>query len=106
MENGYIFKQKITEGLGKTPIDSILSQTLVKNDELEVSIFQLAAGQELSEHTSVYPAVIHILSGEGKLSLGKDFVDVTPGSWIYLEPGLPHGLWIKTDMVMLLTLRK
>lgn len=106
MQNGYVYKQEITGGLGSPPVDSVLSKTLIKNDQIEVSLFQLAAGQELSEHTSAYPAVIHILSGEGKLSLGKDVVELLPGSWVYLEPELPHGLWVRTDMVMLLTLRK
>lgn len=106
MGTPYVFKKEITEGLGLTPKDSILSQTLVKNDQIEVSLFQLAAGQELSEHTSAYPAIIHILSGEGSLSLGNDLHELKPGSWAYMEPELPHGLKVKTDMVMLLTLKK
>ena len=88
------------------PKDSIISKILVKNDALEVTMFALDAGQELSEHTSAFPAIIEILDGEGSMTLDKKEVQLFQGTWIYIEPNLPHSLMAATPLIMLLTLRK
>lgn len=106
MSEKYIFLADLNEKLPAIPGNSILSQILVKNDQLEVTLFQFAEGQELTEHTSSFPAVIHILSGEGSMTLGQDSVKIHAGSWVYMPPDLPHSMRTDTPMVMLLTLRK
>ena len=106
MTGNHIFKLDLKTELGALAPNAILSQTLVKNDQLEVTLFQFAAGQELSEHTSAFPAVVHILQGEGNMTLGKDLVEIQAGSWAYMPPDLPHSLKTKTPLIMLLTLRK
>ncbi len=106
MDNKYIYKADLAAELGSLAPDAILSQTLVKNDQLEVTFFQFAAGQELSEHTSAFPAIVHVLQGEGEMTLGKDPVGVKAGSWVYMPPNLAHSLKTKTPLIMLLTLRK
>ncbi len=106
MEKPYIFKNDLMAELGALVPNAILSQTFIKDEQLEVTLFQFAAGQELSEHTSAFPAIVHILQGEGTMTLGKDAVKVQPGSWVYMPPDLPHSLKTNTPLVMLLTLRK
>jgi len=66
----------------------------------------MAKGQELTEHASAFPAIIHILDGDGSMTLGKDFVEMHPGSWVYIPPNLPHSLKTDSPMAMLLTMRK
>lgn len=106
MSEKYIFLEDLKEKLPAIPGNSILSQILVKDEQLEVTLFQFAGGQELTEHTSSFPAIIHILSGEGSMTLGKDLVKIHAGSWVYMPPDLPHSMHTDTPMVMLLTMRK
>jgi quercetin dioxygenase-like cupin family protein len=43
-------------------------------------MFAFGAGEQLSEHTSTRPAIIHALSGEGDLTAGDDAWAATPGA--------------------------
>jgi quercetin dioxygenase-like cupin family protein len=106
MSASFIFREDLVKQLPEAPADSVISQTLVKNDFIEVSIFKFAQGQELSEHTSAFPAIVQIIEGEGSMGLGKESVSLKPGAWVYMEPNLPHSLKTITPMVMLLTQRK
>ena len=45
------------------PARGILSQTLSNEGDIEFLLFAFAAGEQLSEHTSARPAIIHILAG-------------------------------------------
>ena len=63
-------------------------------------------GEELSEHTASMPAVLHILQGEAKLTLGDDTLDARPGTWVHMPKGLRHSIQANTPVVMLLLLLK
>ena len=84
------------------PENSILSQTIYASGDIKAILFTLAAEQELSEHTSSYPAVLHFLSGEAQVTLGNDEITAVAGTWVYMEPRLPHSIYAKTAVVMLL----
>jgi quercetin dioxygenase-like cupin family protein len=84
------------------PEDSILSRTFYKDDHLSAILFSFAAGQELSEHTSAYPAILHFLSGRARLKLGADESIVEAGAWARMAPHLPHTVTAETPVVMLL----
>ena len=86
--------------------DSIVSRTIYNDDQLKTVLFTFAAGQELSEHTASMPAIIHILKGEGTLTLGKDTVEAREGTWARMEANLPHSVNAKTALVMLLLMLK
>lgn len=106
MDKGYVFLPGLTADLAKVPENSVLSQVIFKDDKLDVTLFNFAAGQELTEHTSPHAATIEVLQGEGSMTLGRDAVELKPGSWIYMAPELPHSLKTRTQFVMLLTLVK
>jgi len=88
------------------PADGILSRTLHDDDRLRVVLFGFSAGQELSEHTAKVPAVVHILEGEARLKLGEDTHEARAGAWAYMRPELPHGIYAKTPVVLLLLMLK
>ena len=88
------------------PKDGITSRTLYNGDDVKVILFGFDSGQELSEHTASMPAIIHILQGEGRLTLGEAEQDVTPGVWAHMPANLPHSVFAKTPLVMLLTMIK
>lgn len=103
MDN-YEFIQDIIGELPPIPADSILSRTLLQNDDLRVILFQFAAGQELSEHTASKPAVLHFISGEAAVTLGEDKQHAQANTYIYMQPHLPHSIVAETDVIMLLVM--
>jgi quercetin dioxygenase-like cupin family protein len=86
--------------------ESIISRTIYRDAQVNVSLFGFAAGQSLSEHTASQPALIHILQGEGTLALGDDVKQVQAGSWVRMAAHLKHCLAAKTPLTMLLILLK
>jgi quercetin dioxygenase-like cupin family protein len=106
MENNHTVVEDLLRRLPEVPGDAVLSQTLIKDEKMDITLFSFAAGQELTEHTSPYRAIVEVLKGEGSMTLGKDFTAIKAGSWIYMPPDLPHSLKTTTPLVMLLTLVK
>ncbi len=88
------------------PTDGTLSRTILQDDQVKVVLFGFSAGQELSEHTSSKPAIMHFLTGESEVTLGSDKLVATAGTWIHMPAELPHSIRTKTPVVMLLLLLK
>lgn len=88
------------------PPDSIVSRTVFTSDKVKAVLFAFAAGQELSEHTASSPAILHFVKGEARLTLGGDSMDAAAGTWAHMPPNLPHSIFAKTPVVMLLLLLK
>jgi quercetin dioxygenase-like cupin family protein len=84
------------------PAKGILSRTLRKDEQLRMTLFGFAAGEELSAHTAPHPAVLYFLQGEAQVKLGGDTFDAKAGSLAYMPAHLPHGIYAKTPLVMLL----
>jgi len=82
------------------PARGIFSQTLSDEDGVEFLLFALAAGQQLSEHTSARPAIIHILEGEGELTVAGEASAARPGTWLRMAPEVKHALTARTPMRM------
>ena len=88
------------------PDASILSRTFYKDEHLSAVLFSFAAGEELSEHTSAFPAILHFLSGRARVKFGADEHVVEAGAWARMAPQLPHTVIAETPLVMLLLLIK
>jgi len=86
------------------PADGTLSRTIYGDDAVKVVLFGFDAGQELSEHTASRPAIIQILQGEARLSLGKETFEARAGSWVHMQAGLPHSVQAITPLIMQLVL--
>lgn len=86
------------------PKDGTLSRTLHRDDRVKVVLFGFAGGQELSQHTASVPAMIEILSGEARVTLDGEEKELSRGSWVFMEANLPHAVYAKSDVVMLLTM--
>ncbi len=106
MGKEYTYIADLHKELQEIPSDSIISRTLYNDNHLKAILFRFASGQELSEHTSSMPAIVHIVKGESRLTLGADSIEVRDGAWVHMPPGLPHGIYAKTAVIMLLILVK
>lgn len=100
----YFYIADLAAQLPEIPPDSIVSRTFYADDRLKAILFGFAAGQELSEHTSARPAVLHILQGQARLTLGGEAFVVGPGAWAHMALHVPHSVYAETAVVMLLYL--
>ncbi len=104
--NTYTYVANVSDLVSDVLQDTIISRTLHATKDVRVVLFGLAAGQELSEHTVSHPAILQVIHGEGRLTLGDEALPATAGTWVYLPPHLRHSLVAKTPLVMLLLLIK
>ena len=84
----------------------IVSKVFLNRPEANMTLFCMAKGQELSEHTSTRPAAIHVLQGSGYVRLGDERHEAVPGVWIFMPPEQLHAVQATEDLVFLLTLFK
>jgi quercetin dioxygenase-like cupin family protein len=92
------------ESIIEIPKDGILSRTVYSDASVNVTLFGFDTGQELSEHTSARPALLQIMRGEARLTLGGDAMDARPGTWVHMPAGLAHRIEAVTPLVMQLVL--
>ena len=88
------------------PADGTLSSTIYGDDRIKAVLFSFDAGQELSEHTAAMPAIVQIVAGQARLTLGEEVVEVGPGAWIHMPAGLRHAVVARTPLTLLLLLLK
>ncbi|MEJ2658273.1 MAG: cupin domain-containing protein [Desulfobacterales bacterium] len=75
--------------------DSVVSQTLLKKEIGNITLFAFDAGQGLSEHTAPYDAVIYILDGEAEITIGGQPQNVVAGEMLIMPANVPHALHAK-----------
>lgn len=106
MDSAFTFFDELGAQAPQVPPDSILSRTLYTDDQVKAVLFSFAPGQELSEHTATSTAILHVLQGEARLTLGADSREARAGTWVRMPPQLPHSVLAKTPVTMLLLLLK
>jgi quercetin dioxygenase-like cupin family protein len=101
-ESAIVFPDLLAEVT--VPERGVLSQTLSKGDGVELVLFAFAAGEALAEHTSSRAAIIHVLAGEGDLSVSGKSHPARPGTWVRMAPDCRHSITARTPLVMALYL--
>lgn len=81
---------------------TIISRTFYEDKMLKAVLFGFGKGEELSEHTSARAAVIHILQGAPMITLGEERFLAQPGTWIHMQPKLPHSIRAEDGPVVML----
>lgn len=83
---------------------SIVSRTLQKKKVGTVTLFAFAAGQELSEHSAPYDAIVQVLDGEVELTIGGKTVPAVAGETVLMPASIPHAVAAVKQFKMLLTM--
>ena len=83
---------------------SVVSRQITKADAGNVTLFAFDLGQELSEHTAPFDALVHVLDGEAEVRIsGKPF-QLKTGDAIIMPANEPHALKAIQKFKMLLTM--
>jgi quercetin dioxygenase-like cupin family protein len=91
-------------GLANYQEGSIVSRQIIKSDAGNVTLFAFDEGQELSEHTSPYDALVHILDGNAEIYISGRLYSLHADELIILPAGQPHALKAPVRFKMLLTM--
>jgi len=85
---------------------AVVSKTLVDKAAGTITLFAFDAGQNLSEHTAPFDAVVQVLEGQALLLVGDDEVVASAGCFTIMPAGVPHAVFAKERFKMLLTMIK
>ncbi|MBI3172313.1 MAG: cupin domain-containing protein [Chloroflexi bacterium] len=83
---------------------SVVSRQITKAEAGNVTLFAFDVGQELSEHTAPFDALVHILDGEAEVRISGQPFQVHAGQAIILPANEPHALKATARFKMLLTM--
>jgi quercetin dioxygenase-like cupin family protein len=83
---------------------AVVSRTLINQKTGTVTLFAFDVGQELSEHTAPYDALVQVLDGEAEIAIsGKPF-RLKAGDLIIMPANDPHAVKAVTKFKMMLTM--
>ena len=86
--------------------DSVVSKTLVSKDAGTITLFAFDAGQGLSEHKTPYDAMVYILDGKARITIGGHLHEVSEGEMLIMPANIPHALQANVRFKMLLVMIK
>ena len=71
----------------------VVSKTLVRNDYVSVTIFSFDKGEEISTHASGGDAMVTVLEGTGRFTIGGDVFILNEGETIVMPKDVPHAVF-------------
>ena len=71
----------------------VVSKTLVQNDYVSVTLFSFDKGEEISTHASGGDAMVTVLEGRGKFTIGGDVFILKEGETIIMPKDVPHAVY-------------
>ncbi len=83
---------------------SVVSRTLVKRKAGTVTLFAFDAGQELSEHTAPYDALLQVIDGQADITVSGVAARVRAGEMVILPANEPHAVSAPRRFKMILTM--
>ena len=86
-----------------TPTEhGIASRVLARAAGGNLTLFAFDAGQELTEHTSPFDALVIVLEGSLALTIDGKELTATPGTIVRMPAGVPHAVRAPDPARMLL----
>jgi quercetin dioxygenase-like cupin family protein len=83
---------------------SVVSRQITKADAGNVTLFAFDAGQELSEHSAPFDALVHVLDGEAEIRISGIPYSLGTGDAIVMPGNEPHAVKALKRFKMLLTM--
>lgn len=81
-----------TAGLVAYEEGAVVSRTLIKKAAGTVTLFSFDKGEELSEHTAAFDALVTVLDGVAEVTIAGSVHRVAAGQSIIMPGGKPHAL--------------
>lgn len=106
-------REKLRELTGSTfEIDALLdyqpgaivSQTLVDDEAVTVTVFAFDEDERLSEHTAPHDAILQVVDGTALITIDDEEYEVQAGESIVMPADEPHAVDAVSQFKMFLTM--
>ena len=81
----------------------IVSRTRAQTPYVSVTLFAFAEGEAISTHDSAGDAMVQVLEGTGRFTVGGEEHLVHAGEALVMPAGIPHAVFAPEAFKMLLT---
>lgn len=81
----------------------VVSKTLVQNKNVSITLFSFDKGEEISSHSSDGDAMVTVLDGTGKFTVGEEVYFLNKGETLIMPNHVPHAVYGEEAFKMLLT---
>ena len=71
----------------------VVSKTLVQNDRVSMTIFSFDKGEEISTHASGGDAMVTVLEGTGRFTVGGEVFVLRAGETLVMPKDIPHAVY-------------
>lgn len=86
------------------PSNGILSKVIEKNEKLNITLFCMAEGTDISSHTSTKKGFVYVIEGDGVFTLEGQEIIMEAGKYIYMDENAVHSLKANKNTSFLLVL--
>lgn len=93
---------KLTDAISAQP-GQVVSRTLAQNSHVSVTLFAFSRGEEISTHESTGDALVHVLEGTGRFTVGGVEHLVHAGEALVMPAKIPHAVYATEDFKWILT---
>jgi quercetin dioxygenase-like cupin family protein len=105
-ENNFLKKEIILKSFIDYSKDAVVSKTIAEKKSGTVTLFAFDQGQNLSEHSAPFDAIVQIIEGEAEIIIGKESFILNEGKMIIMPANIPHAIKAGGRFKMLLTMIK
>lgn len=81
----------------------VVSRTLVQNPSVSMTIFSFDKGEEISTHASGGDAMVTVLEGKGRFTVGGEVFILKEGETLIMSKDVPHAVYGEEQFKMQLT---
>lgn len=71
----------------------VVSRTLVQNDWVSMTVFSFDKGEEISTHAAGGDAMVTVLEGTGRFTVGGEVFVLKEGETLIMPKGIPHAVF-------------
>ena len=108
MENKYLKNIEFEKALELSELvayqqGQVVSRTLVQNKSVGITLFSFDKGEQISSHASSGDAMLTVLTGKAKITIGEQDHLVSEGETIIMPNNVSHAVYAEEQFKMLLT---
>ncbi|MGN1262197.1 MAG: cupin domain-containing protein [Candidatus Enteromonas sp.] len=71
----------------------VVSKTIVQNERVSITIFSFDKGEEISTHAASGDALVTVLEGKGRFTVGSDIFHLEAGDTLIMPKDIPHAVY-------------
>jgi quercetin dioxygenase-like cupin family protein len=94
---------RLTEAIAYGP-EGIRSTVLLEDANCRYTLMAISSGTHIAEHASSRNATVHVIEGQGVLTLNGRDITLTPDTLIFMPAKARHAIYAEQNLAFLLIL--